>query len=309
MIPVLLLCIFIVFGTMNLKPGNPGRIVLGIQATQEAVDAYNHDLGLDRPLIVRYGDYLWHLLHGDFGKSYIGGKEVWPQIKEFFPNTIKLSVLSILFSLIMGIPLGVLSAVKQYSLADRVSSIVAMLLACIPSFWLCLLLIMTFSVKLKWFPAFGMDSWKCFVLPVLALSANTIGTIIRMTRSTMLEEVRKDYVRTARSKGAKERKVIYEHALTNSLIPVVTSLGFRFTTMIGGSVYVENVFAIPGIGRLVTNAITMNDTQTVVGCVVLISCCSVLINLIVDIFYAFLDPRIKAQYISASKKKRTKVTS
>lgn len=308
-IPVLLFCSFVVFGIMNIKPGNPGRIALGIQATEEAVAEYNHELGLDRPLLVRYADYMLNLLKGDFGRSYVGNKEIWPQIKAYFPNTLTLSLLSIVFSLIIGIPLGVLSSVKQYSLADRVSSIVAMLLACIPSFWLCLLLMMAFSVKLKWLPAFGIDDWKSYILPVLALSANTIGNIIRMTRSTMLEEVRKDYVRTARAKGAKERTVIYKHALTNSLIPVVTSLGFKFTLMMGGSVFVEQVFAIPGIGSLVLKGINNNDTPTVVGCVVLISACSVVINLLVDILYAYLDPRIKAQYIGSAKKRKAKVAA
>lgn len=303
-IPVMIFCSFAVFGIMNIKPGDPGRTALGVKAPQEAVDAYNHELGLDKPFLVRYKDYMVNLLKGDFGTSYVGGKEIWPQIKELFPNTIRLSILSIVFSLIIGIPLGVLSAVKQYSFADRLSSVIAMILACIPSFWFCLLLMMAFSVKLKWLPAFGLTEWKCYILPVIALSSNTIGTIIRLTRSTMLEEIRKDYVRTARSKGAKERTVIYSHALMNSLIPVVTSLGSKFTGLIGGSVFVEGVFAIPGLGRLIITAINNNDTPTVVGCVVLVSCCSVLINLGVDILYAFLDPRIKAKYIGSVKKRR-----
>jgi len=303
-IPVVLFCTLVVFLIMNIKPGDPGRIVLGFEATQEAVDAYNHAIGFDRPVLVRYVDYVFNLLKGDWGTSYIGGKAIWPQIKEFFPNTLKLSVLALICSFIVGVPLGVLSAVKQYSLADRMSSVTAMLLACIPSFWLCLLMMMLFSVKLKWLPSFGLDDWKSYILPVIALSANSIGTNIRLTRSTMLEEIRKDYVRTARSKGAKERTVIYSHALMNSLIPVVTSLGYKFTMQIGGAVFVESVFAIPGIGSLVIKGINNNDTPLVVGCVVVISICSVLINLLVDIVYAFLDPRIKGKYISSGKKKK-----
>ena len=305
-IPVMLFCTFVVFGIMNVKPGDPGRTALGLDASQEAVDEYNHELGLDRPFLVRYADYMLHILQGDFGRSYFGGKEIWPTIKAFFPNTVKLSILSILFSVVIGLPIGVLSAVKQYSLADRTSTIVAMILACIPSFWLCLLLMMIFTVKLKWLPAFGTTGWKCWILPVIGLSAGAIGGLIRLTRSSMLEETRKDYVRTARSKGAKERTVIYVHALRNSLIPVVTSLGVRFSILIGGSVFVESVFAIPGIGRLIVSGINSGDTNIVVGCVVLISVCSVLINLFVDIIYAFLDPRIKAKYINTAKKKRSK---
>ena len=306
-IPIVLFCTFVVFLVMNIKPGDPGRMALGLEATQEAVDAYNHAIGLDRPLIVRYVDYIFNLVRGDWGTSYLGGKEIWPQIREFFPNTVKLSVLALLCSVIIGVPLGVLSAVKQYSLADRMSSVTAMILACIPSFWLCLLLMMFFSVHLKWLPAYGLDGWKSYVLPVFALSANAIGTNIRLTRSTMLEEIRKDYVRTARSKGAKERTVIYSHALMNSLIPVVTSLGYKFTLQMGGAVFVESVFSIPGIGKLVIGGINNNDTPMVVGCVVLISICSVIINLMVDIVYAFLDPRIKGKYITASKKRKSRV--
>jgi len=304
LIPVVLFCTFVVFFIMNLNPGDPGRLALGFEATQEAVDAYNHEIGLDRPLLVRYAEYVINLCKGDFGNSYIGGKAVWPQIKEFFPNTLKLSVLALVFSVIIGVPIGVLSAVKQYSLADRVSSVTAMLLACIPPFWLCLLLMMLFSVKLGWLPAYGLSDWKSYILPVLALSANGIGANIRLTRSTMLEEIRKDYVRTARSKGAKERAVIYSHALMNSLIPVVTSLGTRFTRQIGGSVFIESVFAIGGIGSLVIKGVNNNDTPIVVGSVVIISICSVFINLLVDIVYAFLDPRIKGRYVASGKKKK-----
>lgn len=303
-IPVVLICTFVVFFVMNIKPGDPGRLVLGIEAEQAAVDAYNHELGLDRPLVVRYADYIFHLLQGDFGNSYIGGKAIWPQIREFFPNTLKLSILSIICCVVVGVPIGVMSAVKQYSLADRASSVTAMILACIPSFWLCLLLMMLFSVKLKWLPAYGLSDWKSYILPVFAMSANAIGGNIRLTRSTMLEEIRKDYVRTARSKGAKERTVIYSHALMNSLIPLVTSLGAKFTLQMGGAVFVESVFAIGGIGSLVIKGINNNDTPMVVGCVVIISICSVLINLLVDIVYAFLDPRIKGQYIGSGKKKK-----
>ena len=289
---------------MNLKPGDPGRLALGLEASQEAVDAYNHEIGLDRPLLVRYADYMFNLLKGDFGKSYIGGKAIWPQIKQFFPNTLKLSVSALIFSFIVGVPIGVLSAVKQYSLADRAASVTAMILACIPPFWLCLLLMMLFSVKLGWLPAYGLSDWKSYILPVIAISSNAIGSNIRLTRSTMLEEIRKDYVRTARSKGAKERTVIYSHALMNSLIPVVTSLGTKFTRQIGGSVFVETVFAIGGIGSLVIKGVNNNDTPTVVGSIVIISVCSVLINLLVDIVYAFLDPRIKGRYIASGKKRK-----
>lgn len=296
LIPVLIGVSFLVFSILNLKPGDPGRMILGISAPQEAVDAYNEELGLNDPFLVRYGNYMLGLLHGDFGNSWYGGDPVLPTVLKLFPVTFKICLLAILFSIIVGIPIGVLSAVKQYSPADRIASILAMILTSIPTFWLALLLLLLFALKLKLLPPYGLSSFKSYILPMVVLGASSFGATIRLTRSSMLEEIRKDYVRTARSKGAKESRVIFRHALKNSLIPVFTACGGQFSTLLGATVFVETVFSLPGIGKYMYEAITGKDIPVVMCCVLLISVMVVLINLAVDILYAFLDPRIKSKY-------------
>lgn len=303
-IPVLIGCTLLVFTVMNLKPGDPGRNYLGIEASQEEVDAYNESLGLNRPFFERYFDYMWGICKGDFGRSWIGGTEILPKIAELFPRTVKIVILAILYAVCVGIPLGVFSAVKQYSVGDRIASILAMTITSIPAFFNCLLLLLTFALTLKWLPAYGLGGWKNYILPMVALGAATMGNLLRQMRSNMLEEIRKDYVRTARAKGAKERTVIFKHALRNSLIPVVTCAGSSFSILLGGTVFIEGVFAIPGIGNLIVKSISNNDTPTIMGCVVVLSVCTVLINLGVDIIYAYLDPRIKAKYIGSVKQSK-----
>lgn len=301
LIPVVIGVTLLVFFIMNVKPGDPGRMILGMSATQEAVDAYNSSLGLDQPFFVRYFDYLLHLIQGDFGVSWKGAEPILPTILELFPNTIKICLLAIAFAMAIGIPLGVLSAVKQYSVVDRVASTLAMVLASVPVFWLCLLMTLLFSVVLKWLPSFGLNSWQSYIMPMIALGANTLGLSIRLTRSSMLEEIRQDYIRTARAKGVKEKTVIFTHALRNSLIPVVTACGTNFSLLLGGTVFVEAVFAIPGLGQYLITAVNNKDVPVVMGCVVILAISVVVINLIIDIIYAFLDPRIKSQYQNTGK--------
>ena len=306
LIPVVIGVTFLVFVIMNLKPGDPGRMILGLSATQEAVEKYNTALGLDRPFLVRYLDYMSHLIRGDFGLSWYGSEPILPNIVQLFPATLKICLLSIIFAMVVGIPLGVLSAVKQYSLADRIASTFAMIMASVPTFWLCLLMTLFFAVRLKLLPSFGLSSWKHYIMPMIALGANTLGLVIRMTRSSMLEEIRQDYVRTARAKGAKEKTVIFTHALRNSLIPVVTACGTNFSLLLGGTVFVEAVFAIPGLGNYLVDAVTKKDIPVVMGCVVILAISVVIINLGVDIIYAFLDPRIKSKYQGSVRKSRRK---
>ncbi len=306
LIPVVIGVTFLVFVIINLKPGDPGRMILGISATQEAVDEYNTELGLDRPFLVRYADYMSHLVRGDFGLSWYGSEPVLPKILHLYPATLKICILAILFAMGVGIPLGVLSAVKQYSLADRIASTFAMILASVPMFWLCLLMTLLFSVHLKLLPSFGLTSWKHYIMPMIALGSNTLGLSIRLTRSSMLEEIRQDYVRTARAKGAKEKTVIFTHALRNSLIPVVTACGTNFSLLLGGTVFVEAVFAIPGLGNFLITAVTKKDIPVVMGCVVILAISVVIINLIIDIVYAYLDPRIKSKYQGSIRRRRRK---
>jgi len=306
LIPVVIGVTFLVFFIMNIKPGDPGRMVLGLDASQEVVDAYNTKLGLDQPYLVRYAQFLSSLLHGDFGNSWYGGDPVIDNIKQMFPVTLKIAVLAIIFATVVGVPIGMLSAVKQYSLVDRIASIFAMVIASTPSFWLCLLLLMIFSVHLGWLPSYGLTTWKHYIMPVFVLGANTLGICIRMTRTSMLEEVRQDYVRTARAKGMKEDRVIIKHALFNSLIPVITAVGTNFSLLLGATVYVESIFALPGLGNYLIKAVNAKDIPIVMGCIVVLAIATVLINLLIDLLHSAIDPRIKAQYVGPMKIKTKK---
>ena len=306
LIPVIIGVTLLVFAVMNLKPGDPGRTYLGLNASQAAVDEYNESLGLNDPFFVRYFNYMKGLLRLDFGKSWVGGESVNERIRSAVPQTLKICVLAIVLSFVVGVPIGVLSAVKQYSIADRTFTILAMILACIPVFWLCNLAAMLFTLKLHWLPATGLDSWKAYIMPVVCTAANTIGLTVRMARSSMLEEIRKDYVRTARAKGAKEKSVILKHALRNSMIPVTTLLGINFSLLMGGTVFVESVYSIQGLGSIIYRSISNNDIPMLTGCVVILAVFSVIVNLLVDVLYAYLDPRIKAKYTGKKKKKVAK---
>ncbi|MGI6587010.1 MAG: ABC transporter permease [Lutisporaceae bacterium] len=306
MIPVVIGVTFLVFFIMNIKPGDPGRMVLGLDASQEAVNAYNAKLGLNQPYLVRYMKFLGGLLHGDLGNSWYGGDPVIDNIKKMFPVTVKIAVLAIIFATVVGVPIGVLSAVKQYSLGDRIASIFAMMIASTPSFWLCLLLLLIFSVRLGWLPPYGLTTWKHYIMPVFVLGANTLGMCIRMTRTSMLEEIRQDYIRTARAKGMNEGRVIFVHALYNSLIPVITAVGTNFSLLLGATVYVESIFALSGLGNYLIKAVNAKDIPIVMGCITVLAIATVLINLIIDLLYAAIDPRIKAQYIGTKNTKTKK---
>ena len=309
LIPVVIGVTFLVFFIMNVKPGDPGRMILGMEASQEAVDAYNEKLGLNQPFLVRYGQFVLDMCRGDLGSSWYSGDPVSKSIVALFPVTFKISLIAMVVALVIGIPIGVVSAVKQYSLLDRILSIFAMVIASTPSFWLCLLLLLIFTVQWHLLPAFGLTTWKHYLMPVFVLGANTLGTCIRMTRTSMLEEIRQDYVRTARAKGVVETRVIVKHALRNSLIPVITSVGTNFSAILGTTVYVETIFALPGLGVYLIDAVNAKDVPIVMGCMVVLSICSVLITLLIDLMHAMIDPRIKAQYASAKVKKRKKEAS
>jgi len=297
LIPTLLAVIFIVFTILALTPGSPGRLMLGPLAAPEDVDRLNETLGFNRPFIVRFIDYVRGVVTLDFGNSYSTGQPVYREIFARFPTTLIISVIGVLGMALIGIPLGVLSAVKQYSFIDGFSTAMAMLLAAIPGFWLGLLLMLYFSLNLGWFPATGIDSWRNFVLPALTVSLPGAAYALRMTRTTMLESIRQDYVRTARAKGATEKRVIWGHSLKNALLPVITSLGMGFGSMLGGTILIESVFAMPGLGTLTVNAIRSKDIPVVMGSVIFLAFMFCLIMLIVDIIYAFVDPRIKARYV------------
>jgi len=295
-IPVLLGTVFLVFTIMSLTPGDPGTLILGLTAKQEDIARLNHEFGYDRPFMIRFFNYVRDItLHFDFGQSYRTRTPVFNEILVRFPNTLKLALASIIFSSIIGISLGILSAVRQYSVIDASLTVLAMFFACIPGFWLGLMLMLFFALRLHWLPVSGIDSWKHYVLPTLTLVLGSSAGLLRLTRSTMLETIRQDYISTARSKGASERIVIWRHALKNALLPVITSMGMAFGASLGGAIIVETVFAIPGLGTHVVTAIRQKDVPVVLACTLFLAVMFCLIMLVVDILYAFIDPRIKSR--------------
>ena len=295
LIPVLIGVTFLVFSILSLAPGDPVLVVLGDNATEEAAEAMRSELGLDKPFLERYVNYIWDLLHGDFGKSYKTKLSVSDQILSRFPNTILLALSSMLIALLLGIPLGILSAKKQYTLLDNVASVGGLISVSMPNFWLGLLLVILFALKLRWLPSQGMGEGtgpmlKSLILPAVTLGTGIMATIMRMTRSSVLETMRQDYVSTAR------------HMLKNALIPIITSAGLQFGHLLGGSMLTETVFSWPGVGRYMLDAIKTKDTPAVLGSVILMSVSFSVVNLFVDILYAFVDPRIKSQYKKNGKK-------
>lgn len=296
MVPVIIGISFIIFSIMSFMPGNSARLILGEKATAEAIAELNAQLGLNDPFIIRYLRYMGDVLTGDLGVSYQTGMPVAESIVSRFPTTAKLAVLSVLFATIIGLPLGILSAVKQYSWIDSFTTVVGLGFISVPPFWLGLMLIIFFSAKLGVLPAFGSDTLAHFILPAITSSASTFATLLRMTRSTMLEVIRQDYVTTAYAKGAEKRRIIFRHCLPNALIPLITVVGVNFGGMLGGSVITESVFGMSGIGQLLINAIRSKDVPVVMACTLLLAVMFGIVNLIVDVIYAYVDPRIKAQY-------------
>lgn len=296
MIPVILGVSFIIFSIMSFMPGNPARMLLGVKATPEAIEELTEEMGLNDPFLTRYVNYIRNALHGDFGTSYTSKHPVIQDVAARFPTTLKLALLSVLFATVISLPLGILSAVKQYSWIDNLTTVLGLGFISVPPFWLGLLLIMLFAAKLGWLPSFGSDSLKCFILPAITSSASTFATLLRMTRSTMLEVIRQDYVTTAKAKGATEKRIIFRHCLPNALIPLITVVGVNFGGMLAGSVITESVFGMSGIGKLLVDSIRSKDLPTVMACTLLLAVLFGLVNLIVDIIYAYVDPRIKAQY-------------
>lgn len=296
LIPVLLGVTLIVFSIMELTPGDPVTLILGQEAPAEAQEQLREELGLNKPFWERYVMFVVNGVRGDFGKSYRTQRPVFQEIFSRFPTTVKLASLAMLTAIIVGVPIGILSAVKQYSAWDMISSVFAMLLAAIPNFWLALMLILLFSLQLGLLPSNGLATPSSYILPVIGLAIPQAAQIMRMTRSSMLETIRQDYIRTVRAKGCKERVVIWQHALKNALLPVITVIGMHFGTMLGGTVVIEQVFAIAGVGTLTITGIRMKDTPQVLAAVTLLSALFCIIMLIVDIIYAFVDPRVRTRY-------------
>lgn len=301
MIPVLLGISFLIFTLMYFTPGDPAQMLVGDEATIEEVEALREEMGLNDGFFTRYINYMVGIFHGDLGTSYVSKLPVWEEISVRLPVTAKVAFLVTLFSVIVGIPVGILSAVRQYSIIDSITRLVALLGITMPSFWLALLLVLLFSVNLGWLPASGLYGPEYYIMPVLSISAVSLATITRTARSSMLEVVRQDYIRTARAKGQKEAVVIFRHALPNALIPILTIIGIRFAAGLGGAVVNEQIFAIPGIGKLMVDAIKARNYPLVQGSVLVLAVLQSIVNLVVDILYAFVDPRIRSQYIRKKK--------
>lgn len=296
LVPVLLGVSFLVFTIMSFTPGDPAQLILGESAPAEAVAALREEMGLNDNFFMQYARFVGNAITGDFGRSYTSGREVFGEIFARFPNTLILAVVGVIIAVLIGIPVGIISATKQYSLLDSTSMILALLGVSMPNFWLGLMLILTFSVGLGILPSGGFNGLKSIILPAITLGTGAAAIITRMTRSSMLEVIRQDYIRTARAKGLGEKKVINKHALKNALIPVITVVGLQFGYLLGGAVLTETVYSWPGVGRLMVEAIRQKDTPTVLAAVVFLAGTFSVVNLLVDILYAYVDPRIKSQY-------------
>ncbi len=302
MIPVLFGVAFLVFGILSMTPGDPGSIILGITADPKDVAALNAQFGYDRPFLIRFFNYIGDIVfHFDLGTSYQSREPVVNDIVARFPNTFVLTVLSISLSAVIGVSLGIISAVRQYSVLDHVCVITALVFASVPGFWLGLMLMLIFALHLGLLPSYGAASLRHFILPTITISMGSAASLLRLTRSAMLETVRQEYIRTAKAKGASEKRIIWKHALRNALLPVVTSLGTSFGASLGGAIIAETVFAMPGMGTLITTAIRQKDIPVVMGSTLFLAVLFSLIILLVDVLYAFIDPRIKAKYRSGGK--------
>lgn len=296
LIPVVLGVTFIVFFIMNLTPGDPVKMMLGGDATEETVAQLTSDLGLDKPLLQQYFRYIFNLLKGDFGRSYTSNRNVRAEIFSRIPVTLRLAVISVAICSVVALLLGTLAATHQYSALDNISMLFCLGGVSMPTFWFGMLLMLLFALKLGWFPSGGIAGWKSYFLPALSMSFNGTANIARTMRSSMLEVIHQDYVRTARAKGVKNLKVILHHAFQNAMMPVITVIGLQFGNFLGGALMTETVFSLPGMGTLMLTSIRSKDVPTVLGCIVAISVFYSVVNLIVDIIYGFIDPRIRAVY-------------
>jgi ABC-type dipeptide/oligopeptide/nickel transport system permease component len=277
---------------MRMVPGDPARQALGPEATGDQVALLHKQWGLDRPLPIQYERWVVRVAHGDFGRSTVSRVPVTTEIRARFPNTLWLTLASLIVSIVLGLGTGIISAVRHNTLFDRGSMVVALLGICTPSFWLGLMLMLFFSVKLGWLPSFGKGGIRHLILPAMTLGVGSAAIIARVTRSSMLEVFSEDFIRTARSKGITERVVIVRHALKNALIPIITILGLEFGGLLAGAVVTETVFSYPGIGLLLINSINNRDFPIVQAALLLFALQFVLVNLIVDVIYARVDPRI-----------------
>lgn len=299
-IPVLIGISFIIFFILDMTPGDPARLILGQSANAEAVEQLREEMGLNDPFFVRYFNYMKDIiLHFDFGESYRTSKPVFEDILSRLPVSLGLASCGMVASLCFGLPLGILSAVKQYSLADNATRVIAMILVAAPLFWVAQLLMLLFCLKLGWLPAIGGQGIRGWILPTITLMLANGCSVLRITRSSMLETIRADYIRTAKAKGVPKGKIVFQHALQNASLPIINTLGWIFGSLIGGAVITENVFAMPGLASLIVLSIQCKDIPIVMASILLLAFFFCVIMLFVDLIFAFVDPRIKAKYANS----------
>ena len=302
LIPVILCVAILIFTILYFTPGDPALLILGDNATQEQLIAKRAELGLNQPFLVQLGTFLRDFfLRGDLGTSYVLETKIGPELLQRLPRTAIIAAVSCLCQVFIGIPLGVTAATHQNGIIDRLCVLLAMIGISLPGFWVGLMLIL----YIPFLPSYGIEHWYSYILPCIAASLSSIGSVTRMTRSQMLEVIRSDYVVTARAKGVPERTILYSHALPNALIPIVTYVGTHFGRALGGTVVIETVFSIPGVGYYMTQAIGNRDYPIVRSGVTLLAVIFCVVVLLVDILYAFIDPRVKAQYEGSVKRKKT----
>jgi peptide/nickel transport system permease protein len=292
MIPTLIGITLVSFLILQLVPGDPARVIAGLEADEEAVQSIRVELGLDKPILVQYALFLKNTIKGNFGQSIRTQNDVTAEVWPRFINTLKLALVSTLFAILVGIPLGTIAATRHNSLLDYITMATVLLGVSTPTFWSGLIMILMFSVYLGWFPPGGAHGFLSIVLPAITLAAPSAAIIARMTRSSMLEVLKQDYIKTARAKGQVESRVVFDHALKNALIPTVTIVGLQFGYLMGGAILVETIFTWPGLGRLIVNSILTRDYPVVQASVIVFSLSFVFTNLAVDLLYKYLDPRI-----------------
>lgn len=290
---VLIAVAFIVFASTRMMPGDPARLIAGPTASDQAVQSIRTALGLDEPVLTQFFSWLGGVVQGDFGTSFYYGTAALPEVISRFPATLQLAGASILVSGVLGVAMGILAAVYRGTVIDRTVIILSLIGICVPAFWSGLMLIWYFSVVLQWLPSTGMGTWQHFILPSFTLGLFGLGLIARITRAAMLETQNEDFIRTARAKGLTELRVIFGHTLKNALIPVVTVAGLQFGGYLGRAVVTETVFSWPGLGRLVIQSVQNRDFTIIQAAVLLMATTFVLVNLLVDVAYAVLDPRIR----------------
>ena len=300
-IPILLAVVFIVFTLLYFAPGDITMQLLGTQWTPEAAAALKHELGLDLPFFVQFINYIGGIFTGNLGISFMSREPVTAMLAVCLPNTLYILVTSVTLAVVISIPIGILAALKPNSWFSGFTTAFSLIGVSAPAFWVGLLLVLLFSLRLGWLPASGLESPAALILPAVTMSLTYLASLSRTTRSSMIEAMRMDYIRTARAKGVKQRSIIFKHALRNALLPTVSLIGFIIGEMFGGATIVETIFGIPGMGRLLVESVNKRDMNPVLGCVTVMAIGVALMSILTDVAFAFLDPRIKAQYVSGGK--------